>query len=171
MWIWKCILYKNIYLWEVLQFTGLFGSSGWQILPGPCNAEDLEKQINYIRGISAPVKTRTGTRNRKLDYRASYRRILSGLRIPQSTNTCTNVFGFFKAELGTSESLRMAILCITKYLYILLGPPGYTQAFPYLRPGPLNCLVVHKTNKPLASRNQHKTNWVSHTASENDRCK
>jgi hypothetical protein len=35
---------------------------------------------------------------------------------------------------------------------ILLGPPGYTQAFPNLRPGPLNCLVVHKTNKPLASR-------------------
>jgi hypothetical protein len=41
---------------------------------------------------------------------------------------------------------------------ILLGPPGYTQAFPYLRPGPRNCWVVHKTNKPLASRNQHKTN-------------
>ncbi len=56
-------------------------------------------------------------------------------------------------------------------IHILLGPPGYTQAFPYLRPGPLNCLVVHKTNKPLASRNQHKTNWVSHTASENDKCK
>ena len=27
---------------------------------------------------------------------------------------------------------------------ILLGPPGYTQAFPNLRPGPLNCLVWHK---------------------------
>ncbi len=24
---------------------------------------------------------------------------------------------------------------------IVLGPPGYTQAFPNLRPGPLNCMV------------------------------
>ncbi len=71
----------------------------------------------------------------------------------------------------SQEPVSLCNIYSSHNVHMLLGPPGCTQAFPYLSPGPLDFWWYTKTNKPLASRNQHKTNWVSHTASENDRCK
>ncbi len=44
-------------------------------------------------------------------------------------------------------------LSLSSFLYILLGPPGRAQVFPYLSPGPLDVWWYAKTNKPHASRN------------------
>jgi hypothetical protein len=59
-----------------------------------------------------------------------------------------------KKDTASEEKIRRQseryrnrnVKCKTKQniKYILLGPPGYTQAFPNLRPGLLNCLVWHR---------------------------
>ncbi len=68
-----------------------------------------------------------------------------------------------RGDLGPKEKL---------FIYILLGPPGCAQVFPYLSPGPLDLLVVCKiTNKPHASRNYTQDQLSVHTAAENDSCK
>jgi hypothetical protein len=53
-------------------------------------------------------------------------------------------------------------------MYILLGPPGCAQVFPYLSPGLLDFFGGMKTaNKPHASRNYTQAQLSVHTAAEN----
>ncbi len=96
---------------------------------------------------------------------ASPPKLLSYRRLPSVTSTDaysekdtasdTEVTKAIKKIPLATRSCRSSPTAPHRYAntYIVLGPPGCTQAFPYLSPGPLDCWWYKKTKKPLASRN------------------